>query len=1064
MSLKPYSRAFVAIVLLALCANLAFLVAIRGAEHSMHRAFEARDRTATLLDDLVHENDLLAQLVQSFTTTGEVRYLSEYYQVLTRRNGSAEQVGAPVIERMRQLNFKEDELALAAEAFAAAARMQAIEKIAFAATQGLYNRNDQEFVSDGEADRAYATELVHSPEYENQRAALKTAVRQMAEKANVRTEAEVSRMRERLNLSIVAGIFVDLALVPLLIASLHLLRRQVLQPIDRLVTTTRRFSAGDFTARSAHPSHAGVEELEALSVVLDDMACAIQRDLARRDADQRELKAARDAAESATEAKSRFLANMSHEIRTPMNAIMGMTHLALQTDLTPEQRDFLEKAQGASHMLLSLINDVLDFSKIEAGSMRFEDAPFVVETVVAQAIELVRQPAQDKDLELLCDITDASLLAGRGTVRGDGLRLQQVLTNLLSNAVKFTPAGQVRLTVDTDPAHDRPHEVALVFAVHDTGIGMNEEQLAGLFREFAQADVSTTRRYGGTGLGLAISRRLVELMGGTISARSEPGAGSRFEVRLTLALETSAPGPLACAASARTARVLVVEDQADTRNVLLGQLHKLGIGAQGRIVGVSTAAQAMSTLEEAAASGQAYSHVLLDWVLPDAEGAVVLGQLREHDPTLQVAVISAYGSDLVRQQARSLGVVDFISKPVLPADLRRLFPVRTAPVSAPTHPAQARLDGLCVLLAEDNPLNQELATQLLTRRGARVEVAANGLEAIERLAARGPSHFHVVLMDLQMPVLDGIEATRRLRADPNFAHLPVFAITAHALADERARCLAAGMQGHIAKPLDMNSLVGTLAPYIPPESTDGDRALSTGSASSPPPSPVRPPLTVPAPLAPMPALNTAQALARFDGQPGLYRSTLRSFARDYGPGIAAWSDWLAEGRWDELRRATHTLQGLARTIGADTLAVVATDLERACAQTDTASAAAALGPLAAELADVVAQIDAAIEPPPPWMVSAPNTLPGGDMPRYGAVGPRAGESEGEGGGASIPPQVALDTLRALLHASDSQSLEWWQAHHVTLQRALPAPVARRLVQAMRQLDFDAALAALPEVL
>ena len=250
-----------------------------------------------------------------------------------------------------------------------------------------------------------------------------------------------------------------------------------------------------------------------------------------------------------------------------MNAIMGMTHLALQAPLSAEQRDYLEKAQGASRMLLGLINDVLDFSKIEAGHMAVEHSPFCIETVVAQAIELVRQPAQAKELELLCDFADASLLADRGTLRGDALRLQQVLANLLSNAVKFTPAGQVRLMVDTDRGADAPETVTLVLTVQDSGIGMTEDQVQGLFQEFAQADVSTTRRYGGTGLGLAISRRLVELMGGRIAVHSTPGAGSRFEVRLTLPREPGAA--LAPAPSASIARVLVVEDQADK----IGRAH-----------------------------------------------------------------------------------------------------------------------------------------------------------------------------------------------------------------------------------------------------------------------------------------------------------------------------------------------------------------------------------------------------------------------------------------------------------------------------------------------------------
>jgi CheY-like chemotaxis protein len=390
-----------------------------------------------------------------------------------------------------------------------------------------------------------------------------------------------------------------------------------------------------------------------------------------------------------------------------------------------------------------------------------------------------------------------------------------------------------------------------------------------------------------------------------------------------------------------------------------------------------------------------------------------------------VAVVSAYGSEEIRTQALRQGVRDFISKPVLPEDLRRLFrPTLTA--GAVEAKAATRLDGLRVLLVEDNALNQELAVELLQRRGARVEVAGNGLEAVERLASRGAGAFDVVLMDLQMPVLDGIEATRRLRANPAFDQLPVFAMTAHALADERRRCLAVGMQGHIAKPLDITVLVTTLA-SVARESTARPRAA-----------PVPPP--IPQPLPPMPALDVAQALRRFDGNEGLYRNTLRGFAQEHGEGIAAWLDWLSTGQWPEMRRAAHTLHGLARTIGAAALGDSAQLLEHAAADQDEPAVRLRLPAVAEQLAEVVTQIEAALEPPPPWTLSEPQALADQDTP---------------------DPEATLGLLRELLLASDSQALELWQSHQATWRRALPPHQARRLAQAMKALDFDAALAALP---
>jgi len=604
--------------------------------------------------------------------------------------------------------------------------------------------------------------------------------------------------------------------------------------------------------------------------------------------------------------------------------------------------------------------------------------------------------------------------------------------------VKFTPSGQVRLLIDTDRAHADPHEVALRIQVQDTGVGMDEEQRSRLFREFSQADASTTRRYGGTGLGLAISQRLMELMGGSITVSSELGKGSCFELQLVLPLEPSL-APASCPAAARSARILLVEDQPDTCLALLGQLHTLGIGAAGHLAAAPDAARAFALLDEAQTAGTPFDHVLLDWVLPDAEGPAMLARLRERYAGLRITIVTAYGSDLVRQQAREFGVHDFLSKPVLPLDLRRLFYAEGGSEPAPRDGAPERLDGLSVLLVEDNLLNQELAVQLLTRRGARVEVADNGLEAIERLAARGAAAFHVILMDLQMPVLDGIETTRRLRAHPAYDHLPIFALTAHAMAEEHAQCLAAGMQGHVTKPLDEAVLLATLGPYVP-AGHGVARTAPVAPPSRPQPSPPPAPQL---PLPPMPALDVAQALARFGGHVSLYRNTLRAFASHYGEGIAGWSECLASKRWDELRRAAHTLHGLARTIGAEGLAELSLSIEQAAAAADGTLTEAGLAPVAEQLAEVVAQIDTALDP---QAATEAEQAPGA-----------------QDSAVALAPQQVIETLRQLLQASDGQALAWWQAHQPLLRQALPAPAGRRLAQAMRELDFDAALAALSQV-
>ncbi|BAL93504.1 response regulator [Rubrivivax gelatinosus] len=955
MKLRSISHGFSAAVLLALLANvLVFWGLVFPAREATRLAVDDRERALGFVQQIEDENALLAELVQGFTARtdrqGDLRYLNTYYEILEVRDGvspappgpdpmlywrermrlkdpATPRTGtpAPLLERMSRLGFAPDELAATGRVLAAAQYMQELEKVAMAATQGLFDTASGEFVDDGRPELYFAFELVRSREYEDRRLMLAEAVSELRSQVRARTEAATALARERLTTGIQVAFAVNALLSLLFYAGVRVQRRLVLEPIRTLSRVAARITDGDYDARTP-PGTRGVDELVSLGRALDAMANRFQAELAARERSSQELQLARDEANEATEAKSRFVRNMSHEMRTPMNTIvLGLTHLSLQTDLSPEQRDFVDKAQGASRMMLALINDVLDFSKIEAGRMSIESARFSVEEVVAQAIELVRQPAQHKELELLCDWADPSLLAARGMLRGDALRLQQVLANLLSNAVKFTPRGQVRLTVDSLPQDDET-TVELRLAVEDTGIGMTPEQVQGLFREFVQADVSTTRHFGGTGLGLAITRRLVELMAGTIEVHSEPGVGSRFEVRVALPRERAAEAPPP-SPEAGTARVLVVDDQQDSRLVLLGLLHTQGVGSAGRLAAARDGTQAVAIAEEALREGRPFDRVLLEWMLPDADGAAVLQRLRELMPAARFSVVSAYGSDEIRQRARALGAADFVAKPVLPEDLRRLF--RPAEPPAARTPPPAGLPGLRVLLVEDHPLNQELAASLLRRRGAQVAIADNGQVALQTLAARGPGAFDVVLMDVQMPVLDGLEATRRLRRDARFDALPVMAMTAHALDEERRRCLAAGMQGHISKPLDVAALEAALAPFVR------------------------------APLA-APVLDLDQALRLVGGSAELLERTLSAFAAEYGAGIAAWAAWRDQGRWPELRRAAHTLQGLAGTVGAAALRERALALERAAARQDAAVAAAAWRPLDDALGEVLAAIGPAL--------------------------------------------------------------------------------------------------------
>jgi signal transduction histidine kinase/DNA-binding response OmpR family regulator/HPt (histidine-containing phosphotransfer) domain-containing protein len=906
-------------------------------------------------------SDQLTMMARLYVSTGEARFKRNFDQILGIRAGTMPRpVGydytywdlllggksqstemeppEPLLAKIRKLGLSPEEAGLLEEAERRSNALVTLERQAFNAREGIFKDSHGEYTIHKQPDAKLAVRIMFGNEYLRAKAGIMEPIRHFIKAMDARTSADLERLQNELKEWSDAEIYVGLVACFAVISILWAAFGRVLKPTMQLVNQAHRLEQGDYESRNSITLQ---NEIGTLANAFNTMAAAIAHEIQKLKALTDELNLARQEAEIASQAKGSFLANMSHEIRTPMNAILGLSYLLTQTNLTERQSEYVRKIEIAGKSLLGIINDILDYSKVEAGKVHLESIDFRLDELLQNLATVLSVNAQSKDIEILFQI-DPNVPS---KLCGDSLRLQQVLLNLSSNAVKFTERGEVILSVKKK--RQAGNEIEIEFSVHDTGLGMTSDQQAALFQAFSQADTSTTRRYGGTGLGLAISRKLVNLMGGDISVESAPGKGSKFSfsaffapakepITVQLVSSTELPTRL---------KILIVDDNDIARETATSIASSLGWIA----VAASSGTDAIKQIQAAQTAGDPFLVVLTDWHMPEMDGLETIRQIKTicgNDKSPMCLLLTAHTADALKQLEKgSDDLLDgLLSKPLTSSYLwaavvsasrkgKAVFPKKEA-----THELLNKLAGASLLVVDDHVINQEVASEILASAGARVELASNGQEALDMLQ-NGATAYDAVLMDLQMPVMDGYAATQAIRAMEKFNKMPIIAMTADVLPADRDKAMVSGMNDFIGKPFELEHLFATLIRWLPKVDQrkgyiNGKNAIveTAGSAQMVGITP-RGSTDLLMSDSAFPErfgdLHLRDAISRFHGDKEIYLKIVARFLETETGTADEIEEAVKKQDYDQARRLAHALKGNSSYIGAVELSTSAAALEDA---------------------------------------------------------------------------------------------------------------------------------------